>query len=93
MASGSSRRSWMARLSGRAPNCGWKPSLAINCLAERSTSRVTCCLPSTPAAATDQEQARRCFAQLDESGAALDQPEALKIIQSYARVMRKMRNK
>ena len=29
----------MARLSGRAPNCGSKPSLAINCLAERSTSR------------------------------------------------------
>jgi hypothetical protein len=45
------------------------------------------------AAATDQEQARRCFAQLDECGAALDQPEALKIVQLYARVMRKMRNK
>ena len=45
------------------------------------------------AAAADQEQARRCFAQLDECGAALDQPEALKIVQLYARVMRKMRNK
>ena len=42
------------------------------------------------AAATDKEQSRRCFAQLDECGAALDQPEALKIVQLTARAMRKM---
>jgi len=33
----SSRRSLMARLSGRAPNCEVEPFLGNHCLAERST--------------------------------------------------------
>jgi len=41
-------------------------------------------------AAADPALARRCFAKLDECGAALDQPEALKILQLTAQAIRKM---
>jgi hypothetical protein len=44
----------------------------------------------TAAAATDPALARRCFAKLEECGAALDQPEALKILQLTAQAIRKM---
>ena len=44
----------------------------------------------TMAAATDPALARRCFAKLEECGTALDQPEALKILQLMAQVVRKM---
>lgn len=43
----------------------------------------------TAAAATDPELARRCFAKVDECGGALDQPEALKIVQLVSRAIRK----
>ena len=42
------------------------------------------------ATATNPEFARRCFAKLDECGAALDQPEALKILRLTAQAIRKM---
>jgi hypothetical protein len=44
----------------------------------------------TAAGAKDPELARRCFAKLDECGAALDQPEAMKILQLTAQAIRKM---
>jgi len=44
----------------------------------------------TAAAATDPALARRCLAKLDQCGAALDQPEALKILQLTAQAIRKM---
>ena len=44
----------------------------------------------TAAAAADPALAQRCFAKLDECGAALDQPEALKILQLTAQAIRKM---
>ena len=44
----------------------------------------------TAATATDPALARRCFAKLDECGAALDRPEALKILQLTAQAIRKM---
>jgi hypothetical protein len=44
----------------------------------------------TAAAATDPALARRCFVKLDECGAALDRPEALKILQLIAQAIRKM---
>ena len=43
----------------------------------------------TAATATDPALARRCFAKLDECGAALDRPEALKILQLTAQAIRK----
>lgn len=44
----------------------------------------------TNAAATDQELAKRCFAKLGDCGAALDQPDALEIVQLTGRAIRKL---
>ncbi len=45
---------------------------------------------ATAALATDPAKARRCLAALEACGAALDQPEALKILQLTAQAIRKM---
>jgi len=42
------------------------------------------------AAGTDPAQARRCFAKLEECGAALDKPEGMKIVQLVGQALRKM---
>jgi hypothetical protein len=42
------------------------------------------------AAGTDPAQARLCFIKLNECGAALDQPEGMKIVQLVGRAFRKM---
>jgi hypothetical protein len=41
-------------------------------------------------ASTDKEHARRCFSKLVECGAALEKPEALKILQLTAQAIHKM---
>ena len=42
------------------------------------------------ATAADRELARRCFGRIDECGAALDQPDGLKIVQLVGQALRKM---